>query len=190
MKSLSESDRTRLKAAIDDAQSRTRARFALVIVPASDRYAAVPIVAAALLALVTLGVLAIFDARLSLRLGFLITAPIFVVAALVFEWMPLRLLLAPRHTRHIRAQSLAAREFAVHVLSHREAAGGVLFFVSLGESYAEVLADREIHKEVGEAEWQAIVAAFIAQAKAGRLLDGLLEATRKISAVLEKHRPK
>ncbi|MBI3675063.1 MAG: hypothetical protein HY243_00395 [Proteobacteria bacterium] len=187
MKTFSDLERAKLQDAVATAEKRTRAKFALVVVPLSDRYAAFAPMWAAALAFAALGALALFDPLVSLRLAFLITAAVFGALAMLFEWLPIRLMLVPRHVKHAHAQSLAAREFAAHILSHREP--GALFFVSLGESYAEILADRDIHARVGEAAWAAIVAGFVAQAKEGAIVDGLVTATQKISALLEQHHP-
>ncbi len=66
----------------------------------------------------------------------------------------------------------------------------MLFFVSLGERYVEVIADRDIHARVPEGIWDRIVADFIAAVKAGRLADGFIAAIEACAAVLETHYPR
>jgi len=78
----------------------------------------------------------------------------------------------------------AHREFAARVLASHERKGGMLFFVSLGERYAEILADRDTHERVGAARWNRIVADYVDSARGGRVADGIVAAVAACSAVL------
>src|SRR5262249_53727205 len=111
-----------------------------------------------------------------------------VLFALVFDWMPVRLRLVPKHLKHTRARQLAHREFAAHVIggAHRNR---VLLFVSLGERYVEIIADRGTHALVPEGTWERIVADFLAKVRAGAVADGILAAIAACGTVLETHHP-
>ena len=184
---LSQAERQRIHAAIAAAEARTQARFAAVIVAASERYTLYPPLWGAMVALMAGAVLALARPELSLRLGILIVAAIFAAFALVFDWFGLRLLLVPRRAKHEHARNLAHREFAARILAPgRE---GILFFVSLGERYVEILASRDVHVRVGEAAWNAIVADFTASAKAGRVADGAIAAIEACAGHLAAHFP-
>lgn len=187
-KRLSAQDQDRIRAAVADAEARSQARFALVVVPASDRYALFPLVYGALLALLAGAVLAIFWPTLGFRLGFGVMAAAFVVISLLLDWWPLRLALVPKRIKCAHANDLAHREFAARVLAHRDRASGMVFFVSLGERYVEILADRSLHERVGEKAWQDIVAQFAAAAKAGKLAEAILACISASAAILERHR--
>ncbi len=77
------------------------------------------------------------------------------------------------------------------VLAHPDRKGGVLFFVSLGEHYAEIIADRTLHQAAGQAAWDKIVADFTAAAGAGQIARRLSSpAPVACGALLEKHHPK
>src|SRR4029077_3998406 len=97
--------------------------------------------------------------------------------------------LAPRHLRHARARQLAHREFAAHVVSGGAHRNRVLLFVSLGERYVEIIADRGTHNIVPEGTWDRIVAEFLAKVKAGAVADGVLAAVAAGGQVLETHHP-
>jgi len=112
------------------------------------------------------------------------------VLSLILDWLPLRLRLVPRRAKHAHARQLAHREFAARILAAAPHRNGVLFFVSLGERYVEVIADRDIHARVPEGIWDRIVADFIAAVKAGRLADGFIAAIEACAAVLETHYPR
>lgn len=147
---LAPGDLTRIKAAIENAESRTGAKFSLVIVPVSERYTLYPIVAGAILALLLGAVLALAWPDLSLRRVVLAQGMVFVFVTIIFDWLPLRLLLVPRKIQHTEARELARSEFVAHSLADHNQRIDVLFFVSLGERYVEIIAESELHACVGD----------------------------------------
>jgi len=187
---LSTAERERIHAATAAIERRTSALLALAIVPVSERYVLFPLVWGAVLALTATGVLALFRPDLVIGLGFVINAALFIVLSLVLDWLPLRLLLVPRRIKHAHARQLAHREFAARILANAQHRNGVLFFVSLGERYVEIIADRDIHARVPEGAWDKIVADFIAAVKSGRFADGFIAALDACAALLETHYPR
>ena len=187
---LTDAERERIHAATAAVERRTSALFALTIVPVSERYLLFPLVWGAVLALTATGVLALIRPDLGIGLGFVINAALFIVLSLVFDWLPLRLMLVPRRAKQAHARQLAHREFAARILANAQHRNGVLFFVSLGERYVEVIADRDIHARVPAGTWDKIVADFISTVKSGRLADGFIAAIDAIATVLEAHYPR
>jgi putative membrane protein len=173
---LSSEDKFRIHAAIAAAESRVPVHVAVSVVPASDRYPLFPLAWGAILALLAGAALALAWPHMRLREAFGIEVVVFVLFSLVFDWWPLRLMLVPKHIRRRYAQALARREFAARILASNERRGGVLFFVSLGERYAEILADRDTHARVGQAVWDNMLGDFIAAAKSDRMAEGILTA--------------
>ncbi len=190
MHALKPEERERLHAAALSVEQRTSARFALVVVPASDHYALFPLAWAALVALAATGLLALVEPELDLREGFILEAVLFLALFGLFSLRRVRLHLVPRHTKHAAASRLAHREFAVRMVAHGPERTGVLLFVSLGERYVEILADRDIHARVSEGTWDGIVAAFVATMKAGRTVEGLIAAVEACGTVLATHYPR
>jgi putative membrane protein len=187
--SLTPEERERINVVVAATERRTGAHFALIIVPTSDRYALFPVVWAAVLALSTVGVLALLRPALTIGEGFLVNAALFIVLGLVLDWLPLRLRIVPGSIKRQHARQLARREFATRIVGSAQHRNGVLFFVSLGEHHVEVLADREIHNRVAPAAWEKLVADYIAAAKADQLTDGFIAAVEACRAILEKHYP-
>jgi putative membrane protein len=103
--------------------------------------------------------------------------------------MPVRLCLVSRHHKHVRARRLAHREFAAHIIGGGPHRNRLLIFVSLGERYVEVLADRDTHKLVPEGTWDRIVEEFLARVRSGAVADGILAAIEACGTVLEQHHP-
>ena len=190
LKALSPADHEKIAAAIASAEARTHARFALVVVPASDRYQLYPILWGAALALLALCAIAIGAPGLGVRLTAIIVLALFLASSLLLEWRPLRIAIVPARVKHAHARTLAHREFAVRILSHPEHGGGVLFFVSLAERYAEVIADHVLHQAAGQGAWDKIVADFLGEAARGRFADGFIKSAEACGALLEENHPK
>lgn len=187
--SLSSEDRARVHATVAEAEGRTSAAFAVAIVPVSDRYPLHAVVWGAIIGLAATGIAALVDPHLTIGQGFIIDGAIFAALTLVLDWLPLRLMIVPKRVKHVHAHQLGHREFAAHIA----AAGrrnSVLIFVSLGERYVEIFADREIHARVEAGTWDKLVAEFVAAVKAGNLVEGLVAAAQACGTLLETHYPR
>ena len=187
---LSPAERKDVTQAIASVRARTKAQFALVIVPDSDHYRFYPPIWAACVALIAAGVIAFALPHLGLRLAFVIQAAIFAVLTLALEWRPLRLRVAPPEAKRAAAHAFAEREFTNRVLAHPDRKGGVLFFVSLGERYTEVIADSALHNAAGQDAWEKIVADFTTAAGSGHVAQGFIAGINACGALLERHHPK
>jgi len=186
---LSDEEQARVNAAVAAVERRTSARFVLALVPVSERYLLYPLAWSAVIALLATGALALALPDLPMRDGFLVDAGLFLALTFLLDWLPIRLRLVPRRVKEHHAHVFAHREFAARILASTEHRNGVLFFVSLGERYVEVMADRDIHARVAEGTWERIVADFVAAAKSRRLADGFIAGVEACAAVLETHYP-
>jgi len=189
VRQLSHDDKARLHAAIADAESKTTARVACIVIPASDRYLTYPVLWGAVAALLVGAAASLYTPHLSMRIGLVVQAAVFAVVAFVSDWFPLRLLLVPMHAKSSHARSFAHREFAARILSPSDHREGVMLFVSLGERYVEILGTPGVHKVIGDAKWNAIVADFTRAAQQGRVADGAIAAIEACSRDLAAHFP-
>jgi len=187
---LSHDERARIEAAKSAIEQRTAAEFTVVVTHASDRYPFVGLVWAALGALSITAIAAMIWPDLDIVDALTIQVPALIALALLFDWMPVRLLLVPKRTKNARARQLAHREFASHIVGGGAHRNRVLLFVSLGERYVEILADRGTHALVPEGTWDKIVAEFVGAVRAGQVADGILAAIAACGKVLETHHPK
>jgi putative membrane protein len=181
-------DRERIRDAVERAKRGTRAKFALVAVPASDHYAWFPVVWAAIVALIATGGLALWRPHLAIGWGFALDAGLFVLLSLVFDWWPIRVRLVPPRFKRIALTHTAHR--AAHVLERDGAHDGVLLFVSLAERHLEIVAEREAHAAVPAGTWERTVAGATATANRSGLADGLIEAIGACGAALAAAFPK
>ena len=64
---------------------------------------------------------------------------------------------------------------------------GVLIYVLLADRIVEIVADRGIHRHVGDEVWRDICKSVQAEFRAGRFEDGGVKGVTAISALLRKH---
>ncbi|HET9046207.1 MAG TPA: TPM domain-containing protein [Casimicrobiaceae bacterium] len=67
---------------------------------------------------------------------------------------------------------------------------GVLVYLLLADRDVEIVADRGIHRIVGDAAWQAICARMEAAFREGRFVDGVIAGVDEISTLLALHFPR
>lgn len=66
---------------------------------------------------------------------------------------------------------------------------GVLVYLLLADHAIEVVADRGVHRRVGESGWQAVVQSLSADLRRGEIEAGLLHAVDTLDGVLRRHFP-
>ena len=185
---LTADDHAAIATAIAAAEKRTSAQFVCVLARASSDYAHVPIIWASVLALLTPWPLIEFT-EWSVQRIFLLQLVVFIVFALVFSWMPLRLALVPRAVRRARAHRAALEQFVLRRVAHTKNRTGVMIFVSLAERYARIMADEGIAQKVHAADWQAAVDALVSHMREGRIAAGFTAAIERCATVAGAHAP-
>jgi putative membrane protein len=185
---FSKEDHAVVSAAITEAEKRTSGQIVCVLARASSDYAYIPILWASVLALVAPWPLIEFT-QWSVQRIFLVQLVVFIVCALAFFWMPLRLALVPRPVRRARAHRAALEQFFVRRVAHSKNRSGVLIFVSLAERYARIIADEAVAEKVNNAEWQAAIDALVSHMRAGRIAAGFAAAVERCGSVLAAHAP-
>jgi putative membrane protein len=175
-------------AAIREAEQKSSGQIVCVLARASSAYAHVPLLWASALALITPWPLIDFTPW-SVQRIFLAQLVVFLVAAIVFSWLRLRLLLVPRAVQRSRAHHAAIEQFVVRRVAHTKNRCGILIFVSLAEHYARIIADEGIAQKVPNAEWQTAVDALVAHMRGGDIAAGFTAAIERCSAVLAAHAP-
>ncbi|MEO5701167.1 MAG: TPM domain-containing protein [Casimicrobiaceae bacterium] len=67
---------------------------------------------------------------------------------------------------------------------------GVLIYLLLADRDVEIVADRGIHRRVGDAAWEAICTKMEAAFRNGRFVDGCLDGIAAVNGILEAHFPR
>jgi putative membrane protein len=185
---ISDADKTRISAAIRNAESHTDGEIFCVIARHSSDYRLVPLAWAASAALFAPLPL-IYLTQWSAELVYLSQLTIFLIAAVALSHPKLRFHIVPRQARHDRAHAEAMRQFFAQGLDKTERRTGVLIFASSGERYAEIVADSGINEKVAPNVWDDAVTVLVTAIKAGRPADGFVAAIEQCGAVLSAHFP-
>jgi putative membrane protein len=185
---FTESERQEIADAIRAAEAMTGGEIFCVHARASDDYRHIPLLWAALVALILPAPLIPF-ARWPVETVYLAQLAAFAALALACSWPPLRIRLVPGSVKRRRAHRHALEQFLAHGLHTTQSRTGVLIFVSQAERYAEVVADEAIFRKVEPAVWDEAVAALVAAARAGRPAKGFVQAIAICAEVLARHFP-
>jgi putative membrane protein len=185
---IAESDKTRISAAIREAESHTAGEIFCVIARHSSDYRLVPVAWAASIALFAPLPL-IYLTNWSAPVIYLSQLTVFLIGAIALSHPKLRFRIVPRQARHDRAHAEAMRQFFAQGLDKTEHRTGVLIFASAGERYAEIVADAGINEKVAPNVWDDAVNALVTAIKAGRPADGFVAAIEQCAAVLAAHFP-
>jgi putative membrane protein len=187
---FSEQDKARITAAIHAAERNTSGEFVTVVARCSDHYVFLPLLWAAIMALLLPGLFFLFSVPLAWVHVYQIQLLVFIALAALFLFVPeLHLRLVPRRVKHSRASRLAKAQFyqqGVQLTPHHS---GVLFFVSLAERYVEIVADKGIHEKLGEAHWQGIIRTFLEHVRKGEVVEGFVAAIGACGAAMAEHYP-
>jgi len=186
---LTESEVQQVAAAIDKVEQSTDAELVTVLAHQADDYHYIPTLWAALLAMVSPGIILLTPFWLGVSELLVLQAAIFIIFALVLRLPFVLRYIIPRRVKIWRASNLARRQFLDNNLHHTVGDSGLLIFVSETEHYVEIIADRGISKVVNDAVFEAIVAEFTQKVKDGQTLDGFLYAVEACGAILIEHVP-
>lgn len=186
---LNEEEKQRLRAKIGAVEKETSAELVTVIARQSDPYPYVPLLWASVIALSLPPLIGLAGLRLEMTTVSIIQLSGFFVLSLLFRWPPLKMRLIPKATKLRRAARSAREQFLEQGLHHTEGRSGVLIYVSMGEHYVEILADKGISDKVSQDQWDAIVADFVKAMKQGQVAAGFEQAVAACGAILAEHFP-
>lgn len=204
---ISEADIDRVTRAVTEAEARSDAEIATIVAERSDNYNDVPLIWAALTALLALAVYAAFPdfylatldritggwhiwtVREWLTIMVLATTIKFLVTRYIVAWWPLRMAFTPGKTKTRRVRNRAVALFKASTERRTRSRTGVLIYLSLAEHRAEIVADEAIVAKVSPDAWGAAMALLIDHLKAGRPGEGMAAAVAAIGDVLARHFP-
>lgn len=181
-------EQDRIANAVTTAETSTSGEIFTVVARASDDYRFIPVLWAALAALLVPLPLVLMTALPSATI-YLVQLVVFCVLAILLSLPAMRPHVVPRPIQRHRAHRNAIEQFLAHGLHTTRDRTGVLVFVSLAEHYAEVVADEAINDRVQQAVWDRAVSALVDNIRAGRPADGFVAAVEICGTVLAEHFP-
>lgn len=186
---LTDTERAQINAAIAAVEAQTDGELVTVIARRSDDYLYIPILWAALMALLVPALLAAIGNQFPGHIAYLAQLCTFLGSAALFNWSPLKMRLIPAGVKRQRAARHARVQFIQQHLHKTRAHTGILIFVSVAEQYVEILADSGINAVVDTDTWQTLVDDFVRQVKQGRIGAGLLATVAACGTILADHFP-
>ena len=186
---LTDSEKQQIAAAIAAVELKTQGELVTVITRCSDAYRYIPLLWAALLALLVPGALSVLENPLPGDIAYLAQICTFLGAAALFNWLPLKMRLIPAEVKQLRAHRIAREQFFLQNLHSTRDRTGVLLFVSVAERYVEIIADQGINAVVAPDAWQSIVTTFIGRVRQRQVADGFLTAIAACGELLADHFP-
>lgn len=185
---ISKDEHEAVSAAIREAERKTCGQIVCVLAHASSAYGYIPLLWASVLALISPWPL-IYFTPWSVQRIFLVQLAVYLIAALLFSFLPVRLALVPRSMKRARAHRAALEQFVLRGITRTTNRCGILVFVSLAEHYARIVADEGIAEKVPQGEWQDAVDTLTAHIHDREIAAGFIAAVERCGAVLAAHAP-
>lgn len=186
---LTEQEAQQVAEAISKVEAETDAELVTVLAKQADDYHYIPTLWAALIALISPGLVMFTPFWLDVTEVMLIQLVVFLVMAGLLRIPPVMARIIPSGVKEWRAANLARRQFLENNLHHTVGETGVMLFVSETEHYVEIIADRGISQFVDDMEWQRIVDEFTDSVRKGNTLEGFLTAVDRCGELLIKNVP-
>lgn len=186
---ITDQDRQRIRAAIEAAERKTRGEFVTVIARESDDYLYIPVLWAALISLTLPGLAQLTVHPWLVAHTYSIQIVTFVLIAVLFRLPAIKHRLIPKSVQRQRAHRVALEQFFLQNLHGTQERTGVLLFVSVGEHYVEIVADKGINDRVEAGTWDALLGDFVGEVKRGRVAEGFVRTIEACGELLETHFP-
>jgi putative membrane protein len=188
MSLFSDQESERISGAISAAERNSSGEIVAVVTEASESYHYVPVLWAALAALIVPWPLIHFT-WMAVQWIYLIQLLVFLALVVILWPRRFRTALVPRSVQRAHAHRRATEQFLVQNLHTTVGRTGVLLFVSVAEHYATILADKSINALVPHGTWQDIVDSLTREIALGHAADGFVQAIERIGHHLAQHFP-
>ena len=185
---ITDIDRARIVEAIRTAEANTAGEIYVVIAREADDFRFVPILWAALIALIVpwpLHLLTYWSAGTIL----LVQAVTFVLIAVATSHPVIRHRIVPSSIVAEAARKSAQAQFLSHGINLTEERTGLLIYVALSDRRVEIVADAGINGKVNQSTWDELAQEVIHAARAGALSDGLVKVIARAGKLLAQHWP-
>lgn len=191
MKKLDDTAKRKLSNRIAEVERACESELVCLITKQSARYILFPLLIAALCALFMPAIQ--FLAGGAGVSGFAITfqhqAIVFVGLAAFFVCTPLAQLLTPKWLKQQNCERHSTEQFFRQKLHNTKDRNAILIFVSWGERYVTIVADKGINEKVQQTDWDDLISNFATEIKAGELESGFLNIIGGAGDLLKQHFP-
>jgi putative membrane protein len=190
MARLTESDRQRLRSAVQAAESRTRAEFVMVVARRADPYFFPPAALTTAVAIALPGLLWVAGIANDFAVLYGVQLAVFAVLLPLLRLPALLPYLIPPAVGVARARRLARDLFHRLGLHRTQERVGVLLFVSLAEHYVEIIADDGANDAVAVDAWRELIQSTTERVRRDGAADGLAAALERLAEILGRALPR
>ena len=160
-----------------------------MIAQSSDDYLSIPLLWAALVAMLLPGAFMLAPVEMKYTAIYEIQVIAFIALALLFSWTPLKMRLVSHAVKHQRVERLAYEQFLKQGVHRTRQRNGVLLFVSVAERCVEIIADEGVNGVVAPGAWDKVVAEFVPRVQADQIAEGFIAAIGACGEILAQHFP-
>jgi putative membrane protein len=178
---LDEAEATRVEAAFDQAQLRTRAPLVCVLAGASASRDAEFLLGACILALATPLPLLLFT-ELSAQRIYVAQLLVAIVAAVLGSLPPVRRWLVPKRAARSAGHRAALAQFVLRGVDRSQC--GALVYVSLAEHYVRIVPAEDAARAISHEQWQAAVDEALGPLAAGATEAALIGLAKRCADLL------
>ena len=182
---ISQEAQRSISEAIRSAEAQSSAEIVTVVTPSSDDYLVIPVLWAALGALLFPALPILFAMPISQEELYGLQLILFLVLLAVGRIDPLLYRLIPPSVKRARARAAARQHFLSLQVHGTRRRASVMLFVSIAERYVEILTDTEVAQRIPDTAWEAVVGTFVTHVKAGKVEVGFVEAVRQSGELLK-----
>jgi putative membrane protein len=194
---FSDHDLTKIRAAVEQAEKRTRGEIVPMVVPASARYRDASYLAGLILALAVLALLLSLDYGWGLWAGtghhpgwiVLSALAAYTLGSFIGRHPAVIRLLTSDERMAMKVRLRSERAFYEHGLHKTKEGTGILILVSLLERRAQILADQAIDQRVPPGTWEALLQNLISGIRSGRPTQALCQVIAQCGNLLAVHFP-
>lgn len=185
---LSKEDRTRIAEAIRASEANTTGEIYVVVAGEAAEFRSIPVLWASIVALVVPWPLYLLTTLASGTI-LLLQVVAFVVIATITSHQQIRHRLVPPSIAAAAARKAAQSQFMAHGVHLTAERTGILIYVALADRRVEIVADDGINKKVAQSELDTLAQKVVGAARAGTLVDGLVNAVQGAGELLGQHFP-
>ena len=190
MKHLTQEEKKIIRQAVQNAERQTSGEFVTIIARRSDLYFFIPIMWAAIIALVSIVPLVFFNILTDPGVILNIQLAGFVLVFLLLQLDSVKMKFVPKQIKKTMVHKFALEQFVLQGVSHTKDHSGVLFFVSMAEKRVEIIADKGIQEKAGQEAWSLIVDEFVENVHNQQMCQGFVTAIEKCGKLMAKHFPR
>lgn len=174
----------KIKSKIKEVEEKSSCELVAMITQKSDEYTYIPVVYAAVVALIYPMIHITFFPSINQENIYNIQLIFFAITLFIVHNPIVKYALIPKSVKHKRASNNAHKQFIMQGLHKTSNHQAVLFFVSIKEKYVEIIVDSGVSEKIDNEFLEKVVYHFTQKVKEGDFGEGYLDAIEMCTSKL------